>query len=341
MPKHAPPLKTWVAALIFGGLLCAGTAQAGYSDLVVFGDSYSDSGNLALAYAGLGVPLTAPGAISGNDFASSPYDGSNNSSNGPVWSQALASKLGIAHFAPSLSGGTNYAFGGAFTSSAQPSSVPSLGAQLDDYLASAGSANANAVYVVAGGTNDLRAVAHDARDAIAAGLDPTPIIAQFIAGYLNDTLSLVGKLQANGAQHIIVWDIPDLAATPIYQATTPAPLLPVLRNVIRTANGLLANQLAHAGNGITFFDVFQLQDDLAADPAQFGLINVTDACVAGTCNADSQLFWDGLHWTAATHAIVADRMMSAASLPEGDAFTLSAVALALLAGMRRRAPHRD
>lgn len=317
-------------------LLSTGTAFAGYNELVVFGDSYSDSGNLALAYASLGVPLTKPSDISGNDFASTPYSVSGNSSNGTVWAQDLATRLGLTHFAPSMAGGSNYAFSGAYTSSSVVSGVPSLGSQLDQYLASAGSAHAQAVYVVAGGTNDLRAVAHDVRDAIASGLDPTPLIAQFVAGYLQDTLTLVGRLKAAGAQHIIVWDIPDLAATPIYRATTPPALLPVLGNVIRTTNGLLAGQLAQAGGGITFFDVFALQDEMAADPARFGLINVTDACVGGTCDTSTQLFWDGLHWTDTAQTIVAERMMSAASLPEGDALSLSALGLGLMGAMRRR-----
>ena len=96
--------------LAFIWLILPSTSYAGYSNLYVFGDSISDSGNNALVLA----PNVTPVPISGNSFIPTfPY-ASGTYSNGPVWAQTLATMLGLSA-TPSLLGGTDYAFGGAQT----------------------------------------------------------------------------------------------------------------------------------------------------------------------------------------------------------------------------------
>ena len=73
--------------------------NAAYSQLISFGDSLSDRGNVFLATSG-----ASPAA---------PYD-NGQFSNGDVWTARVASALGVTS-AASLSGGTNYAYGGART----------------------------------------------------------------------------------------------------------------------------------------------------------------------------------------------------------------------------------
>lgn len=83
-----------------------------YSQLVVFGDSLSDSGNNAVLFdrffggARTSVPLQPPGIIPVAPYASNRY------SNGPVCVKYFADALGLEARA-SLLGGTNYAYGGA------------------------------------------------------------------------------------------------------------------------------------------------------------------------------------------------------------------------------------
>src|SRR5215210_5707714 len=71
-----------------------------FSNLVVFGDSLSDIGNIAQAPF-----INTPG----------PYYWSGRFSNGPVYAETLATGLGLPALVNSASGGNDFAFGGAQT----------------------------------------------------------------------------------------------------------------------------------------------------------------------------------------------------------------------------------
>jgi phospholipase/lecithinase/hemolysin len=93
---------TAAAVLAIGGSTAAARP---FDELIVFGDSWSDNGNARILSEGLAVPP--------------PYFGGR-FSNGPLWVERLAERLHLGHPtesspapAPSLAGGTNYAFGGA------------------------------------------------------------------------------------------------------------------------------------------------------------------------------------------------------------------------------------
>lgn len=106
-------------------LICAigfsGQVHAGYTDVVFFGDSLSDTGNVLSLTRAVGAPLFP-------NFSGSP----GRFSNGPVWSEYLAEGIGLADSArptqriltaagvvslaqPGEVVGSNYAFGGART----------------------------------------------------------------------------------------------------------------------------------------------------------------------------------------------------------------------------------
>jgi len=137
-------------------------ALAGYSNLFVFGDSLSDSGNNAVVLA----PNVTPVPISGNSFiATFPY-ASGRYTNAQVWAQILASSLGLSAN-PSLLGGTDYAFGGALTGPLTPNPFPSgllnpfppsLETQAAFFLSQHGPViPSDALYVVEGGGENARA----------------------------------------------------------------------------------------------------------------------------------------------------------------------------------------
>ena len=87
-----------VIAVLALGMLCVSTPRAGSTQIVAFGDSLIDTGNCSSSPHGHPPAPTSPAA-----------------SNGPVWVEYLAGRLGIAAPTPSLTGGTDYAWGGAET----------------------------------------------------------------------------------------------------------------------------------------------------------------------------------------------------------------------------------
>src|SRR3954453_14055346 len=110
------------------------------TQIVAFGDSLSDVGNTYLA---AGIP----------NYPVNPAPG--HSSNGPIWLEYLANRLGIAAPTPSLAGGTDNAWGGAQTGDGLSfMGTPNIGLQLSTYLA-ANTLNAHQLITVWGGANDF------------------------------------------------------------------------------------------------------------------------------------------------------------------------------------------
>src|SRR5215467_5024867 len=104
-------------------LTAVSIASAGpYSQLIVFGDSLSDIGNIAQATFG-----TTPG----------PYYWSNRFSNGPVYVESLDTGLGLPPITRSTSGGNDFAYGGAQTSGTGGLNgifIKDIDEQVDQYL---------------------------------------------------------------------------------------------------------------------------------------------------------------------------------------------------------------
>ena len=300
-------------------------AHAGpFSALYVFGDSLSDNGNnAALIGANPAQVITGNTYVPSNPYAAGTY------SNGQVWANYYANMLGVPLTA-SLAGGGDFAFGGATTGAG--SQLPSLLAQTGQYLgATGGVAQANALYVVAGGGNNARA----ALTAIGGGADFGTTVAAAAAGFANDIGLIVDQLQAAGAQHIVVWNTPNLGLAPAVVAGGGAQLGSFLAGAM---NGALAARL-NGEAGVSTFDLFGLGGQLAANPATFGFTNVTDACGAvANANCSQYAYWDGIHPTTAAHSAIADAMYAATvPVPEPETWALMAFGLVAVAwGARRR-----
>jgi outer membrane lipase/esterase len=321
-------LRAFVRSLL--AIACAaatGAAAAGdYTDVFFLGDSLTDPGNLAL------VTGSNPGqVITGNTYIPSQPYGSQQFTNGDVWAKAFAAAIGLPLGGqPALLGGGNYAFGGARIATDAADLPPSLSSQENLFLAShGGSAPAGALYVVAGGGND-------ARDAFAAAMsmpDPSAALGVAAMSFAQSIGSIVDGLQGAGARHIVVWDVPDLGLAPAVSSFgAGASFLGTL--VSQTLNSALAARLSDE-SGVSVFDVFGLQSRIVADPASFGLVNVTDACGATSgCDPSTFLFWDGIHPTSAGHAILAREMLAtvAVPVPEPAELVLMLAGLALIGG---------
>ena len=276
-PSLQPCLRSLTAALVLTAASAAHAATS-YSNLVVFGDSLSDTGNITNVTSF--IPL-AP-------YASGRF------SNGPVYTDVLANGLGLSSL-NSLDGGSNYAYGGAkiVPGAGGP---PSLQEQASEYLLTVGgAADDEALYVVFGGGNDLLNSSTMAEAELAA----------------NALVTIVDDLITAGAEHILVPNLPDLGMTPDRLGDAG-----ITARSIHYNNTLSAGIATLTGATIFELDVFTILSDIAANPAAFGITNTTEVCFEGALgvggagavcsNPDEYLFWDGIHPTAAAHQLMGD-----------------------------------
>jgi outer membrane lipase/esterase len=318
-------------------LVSASMAASAYSSLVVFGDSLSDSGNNEAIFTSLGIgTLGDSQIITGNSYIPELTYASGVYSNGPVWASQLASSLGIAGFAPSLLGGTNYAFGGARTYEVA-GIYSGLVGQKDEYLAklaaTSSTADATGLYVVAGGGNNVRDTLTAVGAAFMAGNfgSINGIITSAASRFALDIGNIVDSLQGAGAKDIIVWNAPNLGITPAVNASGFGYYGTLIS---KTFNDVLAGKLA-SETGVKTFDLFGLAGQAAAN----GFTNTTDACgaVNPACNTDmsKNLFWDGIHPTTAAHSLIAQNMYVTA-VPEPETLVLMVMGIGLIALRTRR-----
>ncbi len=319
--------------LLLVAACCVSTvASAGYSGLYIFGDSLSDPGNLAAA-----IGANPAQVISGNGYIPEQPYASQQFSNGDVWARTYASLMGLAAFGqPFGAGGGNYAYGGARVMAEGAGLPPSLTTQENVFFLGShgGLAPSDALYVIEGGGNDAR----DTFAAAAVSGDPSSVIGTAAFAYADGIGSLVDSLQASGAQHIVVWNVPNLGLAPaVTSLGAGASFLGGL--VTQSMNSALAQRLA-GESGVTVFDLFGALSSFVSNPGAFGLVNVTDACgaIAG-CDPSTSLFWDGIHPTSAGHALLAQEMF-VATVPEPADYVLllgGLVAIGGRVGVRRRA----
>jgi outer membrane lipase/esterase len=341
-PSEGEIVKTlfsrWLSALIF---LVPLDAAAGYSNLYVVGDSLTDSGNNAIALA----PNVTPLPIPGNDFIPTfPY-ASGRYTNDEVWAQTLASALGLAA-APSLLGGTDYAFGGAQTGPLTPNPLPgglfapfppSLETQAAFFLAQHGNiAPATALYIVAGGGEDVLQALRSI-NGCGGSLGCVDTVIQATAeAFAGNIENIISALQNAGATNIVLWDVPDVGDAPVAHALGVSPLA----TAIASSMNLALSSAIGTDPSIKLFDAFGLLDEVVADPNMFGLVNVTDACAQFiACDPSQYLFWDGIHPTSAADPIITDAILSLiAEVPEPSTVAVLSVALVVLVFARRRPP---
>ncbi|HEX5694303.1 MAG TPA: autotransporter domain-containing protein, partial [Arenimonas sp.] len=293
-----------LAGAVALALGCAGAAQAQeFSGFVVFGDSLSDSGNIA-QFSGLPP---------GNSFTTNPD---------PVAAEIIAAAFGFPG-TNSLSGGPNFAWGGSCVNAGAPclNPVPTIPDQVTQYLSlTGGVADPNALYSIWGGANDIFA---------ALTLDPANAQALTVAA-ATAYVQQIGRLQAAGANYIIVYNLPNLGVTPQFGST---PNASSVSQVTVVYNSALNAGLGQLGDGIIPINTFGLIGEIMANPGLYGFSNVTGtACTPASSVAcgpegsglpasypdganETFLFADGVHPTGAAHAMLANVVLSTISAP--------------------------
>ena len=183
-----------------------------YSALYAFGDSLSDAGNVSVL-----TRLTGQAPVSPPYFKQA-YPGGTGTvfSNGPVAVQSLSGQLGLGLLAPSLLGGTDYAYGGAETGDTPQNSgdlrqpLLSLPFQLKQFEAVGLFGNSpakDALYTLSIGGNDILSILADTSLSVAQQ-------ARDVAAAVANESAAVLRLAADGARNLLVFSVPDLGRIP-------------------------------------------------------------------------------------------------------------------------------
>ena len=301
-------------------------AHAGpYTQMVVFGDSLSDTGNLSILTGGAQPP------------AGQPYF-NGRFSDGPLWVETLATGLGLTGNAnPYLVGGNNYAFAGA--RSGTGNAPPGLLAQVGGIWGPGhATADANALYVVVAGGNDLR----DARSAPGNTAATRQAAA---AAAANNVFTAVGALATKGAKHVLISNLPDLGATPeaaLLGVTAESTDVTNRFNLIMsTFESILEG--AFAGLDVDFLDMAGIGAAVRADALQnggatFGITNALAPCAgfafSNGASCAVSLFSDALHPSARAHQLLGQAALRL--VPEPGTPMLVLLALSALVLVRRQ-----
>ncbi len=321
--------NTFVAAgfVFFSFLLPLKALGADFSNFYIFGDSLSDTGNI-LNFTQLFSNIP--------DLPPSPPYFNGRFSNDKIWVDYLGENLNLTP-TPFTTLGTppfdttifnqsiNFAIGGSTSGSGNaviPSvPLPGVLGQVNlftqPFLSTNQQIDPNALYAVWGGGNDYLFGGNLTTDQTVINLS-----------------TAIDSLATAGAKNIMVFNLPDLGATPFAFATEQSPTLTAL--TIDHNNKLAESLNIFKSNkpDINLFnvDVFSLLNRIGNNPEEFGFTNVTTPCVVGSlttiineCDVEQQnefLFFDNVHPTTNVHRLVADAALVALhpeSVPEPGA----------------------
>lgn len=277
-----------------------------YEKLVSFGDSLSDVGTHKVgSIAGLAAATGGGGRWT-----------TNSPEGGEIWTERLAAQIGVAKPCaaetglspnivdssgnPALVGAPttghpgcySYAQGSArVTSPLGPNSIAlqqnpfnqttlgliakPLANQMDDHLTATGGYSGNELVTVLAGANDV----FMELSLTAPSNQSTAVNNVANAGAALGQL-IKTQIVAKGAKRVLVLNIPDVAGTPFAKSldlTQPGTTL-LIDTMVKQFNAQLAAQLLGVPE-VHLADAYNVSKDQLANPAQYGLVNVTDvAC---------------------------------------------------------------
>ena len=309
-------LKILTKSMLAISLSVAGIAHADlYSSVTFFGDSLTDGGYFS--------PVTQkiPGKQESGQFTTNPDN---------TWATSFAEQLGTTSVANKYGDdektGNNYAIGGARAGidivndefkEGFGLSIPvaSVSNQVNGYLTNK-KVDPNGMYVVWAGANDL----------LAAATNPATAIST-VSSAAGSQVAAIKALKDNGANYILVPNIPDIGLTPTAIAAGAG---------FQSSGTMLANlynQTMYSGAvatgaNIIPLDTFSLLQQVAANPTAYGFTNVTQpACTTASsllCGSnnlvtpganENYFFADGIHPSGRAHQMIADYANAVVTAP--------------------------
>lgn len=288
-------LQAFFTILVFTLLATPALSAPMFSDMYIFGDSLSDTGNTRDA-----VPLGSLGPVA----AGAGYGSNGRFSNGDLWHEFMAADLGLST-SRSSAGGNNFAYGGARIDNATGVSAGVL-RQWGNYQNRFGGAvmDPAALYVVWAGGNDMR-------DLVGSSA-PLMMISSIMGNFQN----MLTEMILGGATTLLVPNLPDLGSIPEFRSGTNSGSGNEVSTLWNQALQLMLINLASQYQvDIFMLDVFNIFNSILAEPASEGFANTTDECRSLTgnvftrrevscANAHTYVFWDEIHPTSRAHQVL-------------------------------------
>ena len=300
--SFTPTVKTLSKAILAITLSSVGVAHAGdYSSVTFFGDSLTDGGYF-------------------KPFLDKEESGQFTTNPDNTWATPFAESLGLTSTAQTLGGdgsGNNYAIGGARAGldvEREGLPVDSAKTQLDSYLEN-NSVDSKGLYSVWIGANDLLAV-----------VDDLPNKDSIISEAVEDQVGIINKLHNNGANYILVPNIPDVGLTP-YLSALGQGLQDFGTGMSAQYNDTLYSGIKQTGANVIPLDTFGLLQKVAKNPSAYGFSNMNEkACGSVSsleCGRDdieegaenSYFFADSIHPTGRAHKMIADYANAVVTAP--------------------------
>lgn len=284
-----------------------------YKRVIVFGDSLQDSGNL---FKHTQFPL--------DPFYKGRF------CNGKVAPEFLNEMISAkqAHTTTLH----NFSIGGALTSGKNPKAILkpyafSVANQVDRFMNELGRFNREDFVMVDGGGNNFLFALHDE-------MPYFNISAVYrVARDLEETVERLIKL---GATSIMLWNVPDVTATPAFSKSpfpkwVSKPLATFLKHQIKRQNRKIdaivptfKDKYPHVR--VEVFDVYHLLQTVLESPVAYGFEDAHEPCVQSfggvdakgniqtnltiDNNPDTHLFWDFVHPTAKGQKMLAEHILN-------------------------------
>ena len=269
--------------------------------------------------ASLGIAVPAPGELSGTASGITTLLTSQGVSADEASSIVAGLQLATGTFSGTIDvagtpGGTDFAIGGSVTgitgeNAGAVAALTDLQAQVSYFKTAVATPVANALYTVWSGSNDLLNLVTDANF---ASLLASGAAAADVTQSVSNEVASVNSLIADGAKSLLVLNVPDLGKTPEALALGAAGDA-AASSLAGSFDQQLSAALAADNTGgarVAVEDTYGLIDNAVANPAAYGLTDVTDPVYTGSFTQDNgtlvssdpavqdqYLFFDHLHPT--------------------------------------------